>query len=282
MNKTNHALLALTSLLLMSPAARSEVTVQILGNDALLNIQVPGPSGTPTYSAELKLKFNSPVNLAPHCLGASARHLDATARTDVQGRMPHDGLVIDEQFPILISISPPEACGLSFQNEVRIELRTENLVFTAKSPYRLYKSPAGGAFQDITRQVLPGSVRTIGSSGGFSDFVIVRDDRQDSVGDASEGYAALERRLDDPDIGSNPKSILLRTLAMSREAFASGDHEEALERLRDMRRFCANFAGDGLDNRWRAAGNLQNDEGELVSLINPIEFALEALAADQG
>jgi hypothetical protein len=259
-----------------TPASAS-VIVTIVGDEVDAQISVSAPGG-PTYNADFKLNFQDPVNLSEACLGLSATYLDAVARAAIEARMPQSGLQIDPDFPVLISVSPPAACGLVFRNEVRVELRTENLVYAANTPYRLYKAPTLANFRNITNSVVSGSVRARGSSGGFSDFVMVRDTTPDLPADANQAYDALTTRLSDPDIDPVARRVLEDSLALSRAAFAAGNYAAALDHVDDMRGNCGLFAGDELDNEWHATGDVENDEGEIVSLIAPLEFALDRLA----
>ena len=265
-------------LVLAANSAHASVVLTIVGDEADAVITVSAPGGSPTYTADFKLNFNSPTNLSEACLGLSASYLDAGARAAIEARMPQAGLIIDPDFPVLISVSPPAACGLTFRNEVRVELRTENLVFNANSPFRLYKAPVLASFRNITQSVVAGSVRARGSSGGFSDFVMVRDTAPDLVADADLAYDALTVRLDDPDIDPVARRVLEDTLALSRAAFAAGNYAAALDHVDDMRGDCGLFAGDELDNEWHATGDVENDEGEIVSLLEPLDFLLDRLA----
>lgn len=257
--------------------ALASVIVTIVGDEVDAQISVSAPGGQ-TYNADFKLNFTDPINLSEACLGLTATYLDAAARAAIEARMPQTGLQIDADFPVLVSVSPPAACGLSFRNEVRVEMRTENLVYAANTPYRLYKAPTLANFRNITSSVVSGSVRARGSSGGFSDFVIVRDTTPDLPADANLAYDALTVRLSDPDIDPVARRVLEDSLALSRAAFAAGNYAAALDHVDDMRGSCSLFAGDELDNEWHAAGDLENDEGDLVSLLAPLEFALDRLA----
>jgi hypothetical protein len=264
--------------LLQARPAEASVIVTIVGNDVLAQVSVAAPGGSPVYTADFHLVFGgTPVNLTEACLGISAAYLDAGARAAIEARMPQPDLVIDAAFPVVVSVSPPAACGLAFQNEVAVELRTDNLVFANGTPYRLYKAPALAQFRNITNSVVFGSVRARGSAGGFSDFVIVRDDSPDLVADANYAYDALSARLNDPDIDPVARAVLEDHLALSRAAFVVGNYAAAEDHIDDMRDSCGGFAGDELDNDWDAEDDFDNDEGELISHIEPITFALDRL-----
>ncbi len=250
----------------------AQVVVTIDGDDARADITLAGPGGP--FVAEFILEFRDPVNLSPACLGLSATLLDGAGVAAVNARLPEPGLVVDPAFPVLLSVEPPAGCGLSFRGEYRAVLRTPNLVFSAASPYRLYKGPAGLALGNITADVSEGSVRAGGAGGSFSDFVMVRDDLQDYPAELLAAYEQLEARLDDPEIGVAALTTLLNDLAASRAAAAAADYPGAIAALDRLEQRAAAFSDNGVPGRWRALRDLDNIEGDLVSLTGVAKFLL--------
>ena len=265
---------ALLALLLAACAqAQAGVSVSVSGNTAVAQISLAGG-----YGADLSLTFQNAQNLSASSLGVSAsvvNPLDAT----LLARLPAGaGLSIPSAFPVLVSVSPTALGGLSFSNGVAIELHTHNLVFTQDSPFRLYKAPAGGAFYDITGEVASGSVRTRGTTGGFSDFLIVVD--TGAAGDTAEDqYDYLEARADSSAVSSGPRAALLSDLAASRSAFDAGNYTLAGTRLATFRSDLAGYAGNGVPNVWRAARDLDNVAGDLLAESASLQFTLARLAS---
>jgi hypothetical protein len=259
-------------------AAGGGVIVTIIDTDtAKAEITLPNPGGG-TFSADLELEFHNPVNLSAACLGISAEVLDAGGIAAVQALLPDPvNQIIDPAFPLLITVEPPVGCGLEFDDEVHVELDTADLVYTGFSPYRLMKAPIGGAFHDITSSVVAGSVRARGSGGSFSQFVMVKDLLQNYALQTQLAYGALDARLADAAIGPTGKQTLGTDVAISRAAFDSNDYAQALARLDDLGSHCGALGGVTLPNRWRSARDLNNAEGEIVSLSDHLKFLLGRL-----
>jgi hypothetical protein len=116
------------------------------------------------------------VGLNEDALDASARLVDPLDGS-VLSRLPGPEVSVPAGFPVLIRIEPTPSSGLTFAGIVTVSLHTHNLVLEANSPLALYSGPAGGPLRDITRSVEVGSYRAGGSGGGFSEFLIVADNR---------------------------------------------------------------------------------------------------------
>jgi hypothetical protein len=253
--------------------ARAGVTVSVSGNTAVAQISLAGGVG-----ADLTLTFQNAQNLSATSLGVSASVVNPVDAT-LLARLPAGaGLSIPTAFPVLISVSPPALGGLSFSNGVAVEVHTHNLSFTQNSPFRLYKAPAGGSFYDITSEVASGSVRTRGTTGGFSDFLIVVD--AGSAADTAEDqYDFLEARADTSAVSSGARAALLADLAASRSAFDAGNYALAGTRLATFRTDLAGYAGNGVPNVWRAARDLDNIAGDLLAESASLQFTLARLAS---
>src|SRR5690606_19104385 len=115
---------------------------------------------------------------------------------------------------------------------------TPELVYAPFSPYRLMKAPIGGAFRDITGSVTAGSVRSRGSGGSFSEFVMVADALQDHAADADQAYDAIEARIDDPAIALTAQLTLQTDVALSRAAYDAQDYAQAIALLDDLDLHC--------------------------------------------
>lgn len=272
--------LVATAMLLLEPAAAiaGSVVVDIVdGRKAKAEITLV--DGANTYSADFELEFHNPQNLTVACVGIDADVLDAVEIADIESRLPDPAnQSIDPAFPVRVTVEPPIACGLSFEDEVHVEFDTPDLVFAPFSPYRLMKAPLGGDFHDITASVIAGSVRSRGSGGSFSEFVMIADSLQDHAVDADAAYDALEARLDDPAIALTAQLTLQTDVALSRAAYDADNHAQAIALLDDLDLHCATLGGPALPNVWRSARDLVNAEAEIVTLGRNIKFALGRLA----
>jgi hypothetical protein len=269
------AILLTAALLLATATASAQVVVTINGSQARADITLPAPVGS--YTAQLTLDFNNPTNLTAACLGISAAALDATGIAAVNARLPAP-LVLDPAFPVLITIEPPVACGLSFSGNYAVEVRTTNLVYAPLSPYRLLKAPVGSAFRNITASVVAGSVRARGNGGSFSEFVLARDPVQDYASGLQGAYLELEDRLDDPAIGVTAMTTLLNDLTASRAAAAANDFAAASAALDRLDSHAQAFSDDGVPGRWRSQRDLDNAQGDLVALTGAARFLLARLS----
>jgi hypothetical protein len=246
-------------------------TIAISGNTAVATLALPQG-----LDAELTLSFEAPANLSAASLGISAELVNPLDLT-LLARLPSPQLSIPTGFPVLITVEPPSAGGLSFVNAVSVELHTHALPYSVASPLRLYKAPLGGRFYDITDGVNPGSVRTRGQTGGFSQFLILVD-TTDAQAAASDKYAYLDARLTDPAVSAAARTALVALLASSRAAFSAGDFVLASARLDSFRDAVRSYAGAGVPNRWRAARDLDNIAGDLLGESASLEFTLGRLA----
>jgi hypothetical protein len=278
MKRTSLSPLALACLVLTGVAcstpADAGVTVTVDGNTARARIELGGSPGAPQYAGTLLLTFDSPV-------GLSAQNLDITAQVvnpddpALRARLPSQATV-PGQFPVLVSVRPRN--GFEFRNAAQVELYTQQLAYAAGSPYRLYKAPAGGTFHDLTEDVLAGSVRCRGRTGGFSDFLIVADTgaARDA---AADKFAFLDARVDDEEIDDATAAQLQLDLDEAYEEFLEGDYEDAREELDDLELAVDAGAGSTVPNRWRAQGDLDNVAGSLEGEAAALDFYLRQLVA---
>jgi hypothetical protein len=250
-------------------------TVTISGNVVHAGIDLPGIVGT-----ELVLEFDSVQHLTKQNLGICAKAMDPLTLLDVMSRLPDGGLtgLLQLPLPIVISVDPPVLGGLSFTNTYRAEIHTEMLGYTLLSPYRLYKSPHNGTFYDVTNLVAQGSVRTRGSTGGFSDFIVVLD-TVPSPEHAADKYDYLAARIQDPAIGIRLRTNLAADLAASRAAFYGHDYVTALAKLDAFTTRVRDKAGVGIPNVWRSARDVDNIAGDLLGYAESLRFSIQRTAA---
>jgi hypothetical protein len=173
----------------------------------------------------------------------------------------------------------PSTDELTFRRAADIEVRTTQLPYASDSPLRLLKAPLGGAFVDITADIVPGSVRTRARSGTYSEFLIVEDTRP-SDQRAREEYDRAALRIADPAIAPTVSTALAAALASSRSAFDGGDYTLALSRLAMFDGLLAATAPVDVPDRWRARRDLNNAHGEIAALSAAIAFHLRRLDDD--
>lgn len=265
------ALLALAALLPAAAAAQllpAGPKVTIDGNRATVTLAAGG------VSVDLAITFEQVVGLTAANLGISAR---VASPAELAGRLPDGALTsLPAGFPLMVTVEPPSSGGLSFSGVAAVEVHTHDLSFTADSPLRLFKAPIGGAFADVTESMGMGSYRARGSSGGFSQFLILADLRSDS--------AVVEQKLDQLDAafargaGAMPpavRSVLQSSLGAIRSAWDGGDVRGAIAAAEDFAAAVKAAADAGsVPNVWRSARDLENVAGNLRAAAATLRFSL--------
>lgn len=243
-------------------------TVTIDGNKAAVTLAAGG------VSVDLTLTFEQVVGLNAANLGISAR---VVSPSELVGRMPDAALTsLPAGFPLMVTVEPPATGGLSFSGVTGVEVHTHDLSFTADSPLRLFKAPIGGPFADITESMGMGSYRARGSSGGFSQFLIVADLRSDSD--------VVERKLDALDaafakgagaIPASVRGVLQSSLGAIRTAWNGGDVRGAISAAETFAAAVKTAADAGsVPNVWRSARDLDNVAGNLRAAAGTLRFSL--------
>lgn len=265
-------LLAAAALFVSSAAASAQslpVAVNAAGNTATV---VVGDPAQPL--AELTLSFDDASGLQASSLGVSAQLVSLTDSA-LLARLPGLGLTpLDPAFPVLITIEPPALGGLSFHRSVRVEVHTHALSYSAGSSYRLFKAPLGGSFRDISDEIAPGSVRARGTTGGFSQFLVLPDLR--ATGSViAQKIAWLRARVDLlPPAERTSFEAWLDTVA---DAVAAGQYADAITALDAFRARAVARAGSPIADRWRAVRDLDNHAGELIAGAATLKFSVAYL-----
>jgi hypothetical protein len=278
--------IAAAALFVLQPAiacAGGVVVTIIDGRKAKADITLPNPNGG-NYTAEFELEFETEglENLTVECIGITADVLDATEIANVEARLPHGTnrggtQHVDAAFPVRVTVEPPAACGLAFEDNYDVSLDTDDLVFVPDSAYRLVKAPLGGDFVYVTGAVVAGSVRARGRAGGFSEFVMIRDDAPQYAPDCKDEYDLLEARIAQSPMSPTARRTLEVDVMRSRAAYEAGDFETAIDLLAPFDQHCADFGGEGLPNRWRSQRDLDNVEGALVGHTDNLRFMMGRL-----
>lgn len=256
------------------------VTVTIIdGDKADIEVQFPDGQGD-FFDIEMEIEFENPVNLTVPCLNVSADQLDAGEISALQARMPGapGRFIVDPLIPVKIVVEPLASCNLQFDNQIEYEVHTEELIYTFPSPYRLMKAPVGQNFRDVTGDVLAGSIRARGSSGTFSEFVLVKDLVQDFPADAVDGFNALDARLRAGDLSLLAREVLTEDLRIARAAYDRGAYPDAIARLQAMVPTTRSFGGSAIPNRYSSQGGIIDAVGEIKSLTDALVYRVRRVA----
>lgn len=242
------------------------VHVEVSGNVATVSI---GDAAHPL--ADLTLNFDDASALSAANLGITAELVQVDALT-LLARLPA-GAGVASGLPLSITIEPP-AGGLNFRRLVNVEVHTHSLIYTAGSPFRLFKAPVGGAFRDITNEVAPGSVRTRGTTGGFSQFLVLADLRP-STTVIAEKFSWLRGQLALLPLAE--RAPLTAQLASAESAVAQSQFGEAVAALDAFTARVSQRAGSHIPEQWAAGSGQQNVAGELLAGAATLEFSIGVL-----
>jgi hypothetical protein len=261
--------LALLAVATLGWAQPLPVTVEIAGNTAHVWI---GLDSNP--AAELILSFDDAFGLSAASLGISAE-LISVQDPNLLTRLPDPGLSsIPSAFPVLITIEPPVLGGLSFRRVVTVEMHTHLLQYSTGTPFRVFKAPLDGDFRDITREVLPGSVRARSGTGSFSQFLILADLRPSSM--------VIEEKLDwlhdqVATLAPNDSAALQSQLDAVEAALLDDRFADAFGLLDAFSEQVAAKAGVSIPEQWRATRDGDNTAGELLSGAATLKFSIAVL-----
>lgn len=262
----------LASTLLLAPVVASAqpvpVQVQVSGNTATIDVGGIGQS-----LADITLTFDDADGLTPASLGVSAE-LVSLADPQLLARLPSLDTSLDASLPLLVTIEPPALGGLAFERTVRVDLHTHALAYTVGSSYRLFKAPLHGAFRDITDEIAPGSVRARGTTGGFSQFLVLTDVRETGAV-VQEKFDWLRTRIE--AVPATERAPLLAQLDAAEDAVSATDYAAAVAALDAIRAHAAARAGNGLQDEWRATRDAQNEAGEIIAGAATLKFSVAYL-----
>jgi len=260
--------LLVMGLLLASPA-RAAIDVQVAGNTATAAIDLSG------VTADLILTFDNAQNLSASNLGINAQLLGPVELAALATRLQDISLQsLPTQLPLLITVEPPSDTGFALSNTVRVEIHTHLLPYTAGSSFRLFKAPLDGQFVDITDEVAPGSVRTRGTTGGFSQFLVLVDLRS-SQAVINEKLSRLRTRLG--AVGGTLQSSLAAQIDAVEAAVAAGQYGDAIATLDGFRADVSANAGSALSNSWTPSNRGNNVAGDLQAAAATLRFSIAYL-----
>lgn len=262
----------LFSMIVVVPTAKAQgiVGATVDGSRLTAGLELPGG-----IAADLTISFEEVVGLSPESLGLSAQLVSPTD-VGLLGRLPALGSVsIPAGFPVLLTIAPPATGGLSFTGIASVELHTHNLAFSVGCPLRLFVSREGGPFSDITERMGMGSYRVRGTSGGFSEFLIVADLRPlssvvNGKFDRLEDLLASYEEAIDAEVYAS----LADLLHTARTAWSSGQVKTSIKEVETFMREVEKESGDDILDVWRASGGAVNAAGYLRAAAGTLRFSL--------
>jgi len=241
--------------------------VTVGGSSVSVTVSLPGGLG-----ADVTLSFEDVSGLSLVNLGASARLVNPLDPA-LLARLP-GGVV--PALPVLLRIEPPPTGSLTFHGIATLEIHTHNLVYVPGSRLRLFSAPLGGAFEDVTVAMGPGSYRARADKGGFSEFLIVSDTRTvDQV--ITYKLDRLEDVLDEYT-ASIPGSLyddLEDRLAAAKAAYVSGATADAIEEVDGFLTVVEQHSGTEIPDVWRSARDRNNVAGYLRAGAMTLRFSLE-------
>ncbi|WP_099019822.1 DUF6689 family protein [Marinicella litoralis] len=260
------------TLLLLQVNAQS-ISTNINGNSAELLVSLPGG-----IAADFTITFENVVGLTEENLGLAVDLIDLND-INVLNRLPSGILTsIPVAFPMMITVEPAYDSGLSFEGLVTIDIHTHNLAYTENTPLRLFKAPLGGTFRDITDTTSSGSYRARSTTGTFSQFIIVADNRAASQ-ISTEKLNQLQSELAGWQNVIEPAVFLqLNNKSMDIAADINQANYAAADiKITEFSYLVSQYAGTGIPNVWRASKDIDNVAGELIAHAKTLKFSVRLI-----
>lgn len=243
---------------------------EVEGNELTAQIEL-----NPGLSAELTLRFENSIGLSVDNLGLSVTSVSPTD-VDLLQRLPDPTAIsIPAGFPVLLTVAPPADGGFAFEGVAEVELYTHNLQYVVGTPFRIFSASPGEDFRDITASVSGGSYRTRGSTGSFSEFLIVADTRLLTTA-VNTKFDRVESILNQAagDLDTVLYSELDALFQDAKTAWASDDLPAAIAAIEDFEARVDQAGGSEIPNVWRSARDLNNVAGRLRAAAHTLRFSL--------
>lgn len=244
------------------------ITNWIITEDLVqLIVSLPGGLG-----GDLSLIFEDATRLNLLSLGISARLVNPNDPA-LLARLPAGTTI--SGLPLILRIEPPAIGGLAFTGITTMQIHTVNLHYTTGCPLRLFSAPVGGPFRDITTSMGAGSYRVRGTTGGFSEFLIVSDQRPvDQV--ITDKLNRLEYMLDNYTalIPGALYDDLEERLEEIRADYEQGATSEAIDGVDGFIAAVQQNAGTTIPNLWRSMRDVYNVDGYLRASAMTLRFSL--------
>lgn len=266
---------ATTALLLFSTAQAQVVTPATLTvDDNKIQAKLTLSS---LIEVDLTVEFENSIGLNANNIDITAELLDPTDLT-ITDRLPSALTSAVSGFPVLVSISPKANAGFGFEGLAMVELYTKAIHYTPTIPWRLFTSHDDGEFEDITTLTSSGSFRARGSTGQFSDFIILLDNRP-SGSVINDKVASLSTIVN----GNRNKIAALLEAAIDsgindiHSALAVNDDDAALAAVDSLISLIDNASGNEIADVWRSSGDVVNVKGLLLTQLQTLRFSLRTL-----
>jgi hypothetical protein len=253
----------------LPPDVQETVVFEVIGNQVKGQIDLLG-----ILNVTFQITFENVIGLNQNSLTITATKLLATDLSLLKRLSDPSQITLPLQLPVLINITPSQNSTLTFTGTYEIELYTKNLTFSPA--LRLFKAPNGMQFRDITTFSGMGSYRVRGTSGDFSDFLILVDIRNRQT--------VIQSKLDylQQTLSSNAAQIepsfyqsLQGLLDATRSSWQNGQNSEAVKRLESMISAIKLDNGASIPNTHRANDpNTANVAGALRAGAATLIFSL--------
>lgn len=253
---------------LASKADPVELTVQGNKVEAIINL-------TGNVSADLTLTFENSVGLTADNIGITAELIDITDLNILNRLSDVTNINLQAAFPMLITIEPPSNKGFAFSGLATVDIHTHNLDYLPGTPLRFFKAPLNGQFEDITATMGSGSYRARGTTGKFSQFLIVADLRpvltvvNTKYNRLSNSLATFSTQID-PVLYSQLSS----KLSDVQQLITQQNYTLASNKVDEFSRIIEQADPADIPNVWRSSRDIDNVAGELIAYANTLRFSL--------
>lgn len=266
----------ITAAVMMFTTAQAQVVLPNILNVDNNRIQAK-LSLTSLIEVDLTIEFENSIGLHANNFDITAELLDPSDLV-ITDRLPSLLTSATSGFPVLVSISPKADSGFGFEGVAMVELYTKALHYTPTIPFRLFTSHADGTFEDITTLTSSGSLRARGSTGRFSDFIILLDTRAPSAV-ISEKVSNISQTFNSnrTDISLLLQGVLDSGINDIQNALAVDDDAAALTAVDSLIAVVENASGSEIPDVWRASDDVVNVKGNLLTQLQTLRFSLRTL-----
>ncbi|EGN75569.1 hypothetical protein A28LD_1182 [Idiomarina sp. A28L] len=225
---------------------------------------------------QLSISFAQAIGLNEDNVNLTVQALDPNDHRIVNRLPDNFNMWAVDSFPVLISVQPRKDKGFSFSGEAEIELYTQSIEYADN--IRLFRSHAGGEFEDITTLTAAGSLRARGSTGHFSDFILLVDNRDGNLVAAAKARDLANYLYNHvfsmEDQFGNEVQALTRNI---NEHVQQGRYQAAASNLNNVLRKLESAHGNSVPGVWRSSGDIENVQGELITKARSLRFTLGTL-----
>ncbi|RUO32703.1 DUF6689 family protein [Aliidiomarina sanyensis] len=229
----------------------------------------------PTLSFDFSIEFEQVVGLNSTNFQVTARRVSLTDPSIIS-RLPSDLTTLHGGFPVLITVNARPDRGFAFTGEAVLDLYTQSIDYADN--LRMFRSHNQATFEDITTLTAAGSLRARGSTGQFSDFLILVDDRDGKVLVHEKARNLSSYLYSYVDALGDDISADLRAQSRNIEAHVyDGRYTAATALANNFIRSVERSSGDKIPDVWRSADDIENVKGELLTRARNLRFALSKL-----